>query len=320
MSGKIPKEREHYSMYQDLFDFKIALKTLRIFTMIAVLYQLLQVVSYNTFGLVLPRGIYSFLTYDTYGEANFNQIDPSFYRASSFFIEPAAFVQYVLLYLVILLFKSGKKDKHENVEILLISASIILSGSGQGLILLGVSFTLWYLSRTTLAKKISMLRIICALAVPVALYFVARFVFSLEVVQNNLERIVGDNGIISGYATQARMVGYRYLNELKGIFWLIGKGYGNVPRNIYFPSVAYTIYSSGAVGIGMVALLMLWLFFRCKSYGRAFTVIYCILIAGTTAFFGCNICFYLPFVLADATSGNNIPYIPLGTEEPHACD
>jgi hypothetical protein len=293
-----------FCLHNELFDYKYAIKVLRIITMLAVFYQLLQVVSHELMGMVLPRGIYSLLTYDVYGYENFNQINMTFYRASSFFIEPAVFVQYILLYLSISIFGNKNMTIEHLIEAMLISVSIVLSGSGQGLILLVAIWGFWYLFKIVLGKKRSVISLVLLVAVPIVIITVLPTFLSLNVVQNNLERIAGDNNLM-GYATQARMVGYKYISDLKGVFYLIGRGYGNVVTDVYFPSVAYTFYSSGIIGISLVAIVFMWLIKNCRSYGKVFSLIYIVLIIGTTSFFGCNICFYFSFLIADALYNYN---------------
>ncbi len=288
-----------FVLYSERIDNNYLFKVLRIITIAAVVYQMLQILVHTAIGISLPRGIYSLLTYDVYGYDNFNQINVSFYRASSFFIEPSSFVQYVLLHLSISLFGDKEKTIKHTVDAILISISIILSGSGQGLVLLGTCWAMWYIFKVVISKKYSPTKTVLFIIVPIFLVLLFPYVYNLQIIQKNLVRISGETGLLSGYATQARLVGYEYLSDLKGIFLLIGKGYGNVIEFKYFPSVAYTIYSSGYIGIIIVGIVMIWLAIRCKSFGKFFSVLYTILIIGTTAFFGCNICFYFPFLIGD---------------------
>lgn len=292
-----------FCLYKDLFNRTYALKVLKTITYVAVIYQFMQVIGYQVAGVVLPRGIHSLLTYDAYGYDNFYQLSGKLYRPSSFFIEPASYVQYVLLYLTYAMFAEKSHAFKDWKAAILISISIILSGSGQGIVLVALLWILWYFIKVVFVGRPGVFTVILLVLVPVTVVMVLPYVLQLPIVQGNLERILGDNELM-GYATEARLVGYEYLKDLTGIHQLIGFGYGNVVSNVYFPSVAYTAYGGGIIGFAVQMFVFVWLFFKTRGYAKVYTFIYFILIFATTSFFACNICFYFPFLLSEIPETN----------------
>lgn len=294
-----------FVLYEDLFDKEYAFKVLRTITLLAVFYAFVQFGAHYIFGINLPSRFLDMMTYGGYSETSFYVKDMSaYYRVASFFIEPAAFIQYIVVYLSFCMFSNKEKLIDKPLDAILITAAIILTASGQGLIILVVAWGMWYVFKVVLGRNRSIGRIVIMLVLPVAIIALLPWFLSLAPIQKNFSRIFEDGtyNIMGGYATQRRLGGYSFLSDLIGIYFLIGRGYGNVRPYVYYPSVAYTMFSSGIIGILLVAILIIWLLRNCKTYGKYFAIMYSVLIVGTTAFFGCNICFYFPFLLADVYS------------------
>ena len=292
--------------YEKYFDFEIAIKTLKIVTLLAVSYIIIQKITYHLTGIILPRGFLNLITVDSYSKNDYVQIAKTFYRPTAFFIEPASFVQYAILYLTYSIFGWSKQPIIHNIKhSIYITIGIILSGSGQGLILLLVVWGLWFLKRVVPVRP-DVKKLIIFISVIAMMSMIIPVLMDTPVVAKNLDRIFDRQSFGLGYAGIARTQTYTYVYELKGIFKLIGMGYGNVPLDTYFPSLAYTLYCSGIVGGILLLCFFINMYLKTVYFQKAFVIVYAILIIGSTAFFAINICFYLPFLIYNNKMAYNI--------------
>lgn len=288
--------------YKELFDSDFGFKMLKIINILAVIYIILQVISYKFFKVLLPTGILSLVTSDVYYQLDYQSVAANFYRPSSFFIEPAYFSQYVLLYLCYSIFGGNGTGVVKNWKLaVFISSGIILSGSGQGILLVVTIWGIWFLSTLGLSKlnlkKISMLMTISFMSI-----FIMKYLLQTEVVSKALLRVFSDNTAGGGNAVLSRVGGYAYFYMLPNIFKFIGMGYGNVPTGVYFNSASYTLYCSGILG-AVIVLYILWSsFIKGKRFQRVFVIIFFILIMGANVFTAASICFYFSFIYANETN------------------
>ncbi len=281
---------------RELLDVDLGFRTLKTVTLLAVTYIIIQTLAYKGAGILLPNAFLSLVSYEAYSEIDYSNLAKHFYRPTAFFIEPSSFCQYTLLYLCLSIFGWDKKKLiHNWKHAVFVSIGILLSGSGQGILLLFCIWAFWLLSRLVLTKlnpkKILILFLILAVgvvSVPVLM--------KSEILAKPLERVFTDNKEGGGNAFLGRMGGYMYFLMLPNSYKLIGMGYGNVPKDVYFNSLSYTLYCNGILG----CILLLYLFGdivrRGKGFQKVFALVYFGLITGATTFTAANICFYFSFI------------------------
>jgi hypothetical protein len=295
-----------FIFHHKFFDYKYGIKVIRIVSLIAVTYAIIQTISYNFFGILLPRAFLNLIIDESYMHHDYLLSASKFYRPPAFFIEPASFVQYVILYLTYCIF--GQKNQHiisKPIEALFISLGIILSGSGQGLILLVVVWGIWFFKNIIFAK-INMERIIIFIIIIIGIVVLIPKIIELPVIAKNLDRITGESTLSLGYAGEARIIGFSYFSQLSDLLKVIGTGYGNVPSNVYFSSASYTLYTGGYVGITLVIAFIIESLTKSKYYQSIFIILYVVLIIGTTAFYAANICYYFSFILCSINESKTL--------------
>jgi hypothetical protein len=284
------------------FDIQIGIKALKVVTFSAVIYIILQTIMYKFLGILLPRGFLSLIVTDYYSNIDYAHSASIFYRPTGFFIEPASFSQYTLLYLTYSLFGFNSTKRCFNWKhAVFVSLGIILSGSGQGLLLLVIVWLIWFITRV-LFGSISFKGILLLFIILIIGTVLIPPLLETSHVTKTLTRVFGESGLGFGDALMARTKGFDYFSNLEGIYKLIGMGYGNVPENIYFNSTAYTLYCSGILGMFLVVLIYISLFVRGNSFQKVFTIIYFILIMGSATFTAANICFFLSFLISKKLS------------------
>lgn len=279
--------------YQNLFYKRFALKVLKYVTNAAVIYLILQVVLYRVFGIFLPNGIPALADNDAY----LANIYISATRPSSFFLEPAHFAQYSLAYLSFCLF--GKKEiKNFNGDwknIVFIAAGIILSTSGQGLLLLGILICMWIVWKFFFVK-IDLKGILLLILVIVILISIIPVLFNSSVVTSTLTRLLTTDVNNGGNAVVARLGGYQYLSYLSGINSFIGMGFGNTP-DFYLSGYAYIIYCTGYIGLAVFLFVLLRMLKRSEFfYQKSLIIIFSIMLIGAQMFTATSICFYFALI------------------------
>lgn len=281
---------------KELFDIEFGLKVLKTVSIVSVLYLILQTIGYKFFNVLLPNGILSLIIDEAYLNVDYVTEAKFLYRPSSFFIEPSSFSQYNLLYLSYSIFGlDNKKLLYNWRHALYISVGILLTGSGQGILLVFATWGLWVLNKLFLSKMKFKQYLLLAGIIVSGMLFIP-YLLQNDFISKALSRVFTASTSSGGNAFLARIKGYDHFNRLPSIFKIIGMGYGNVPPRIYFNSAAYTLYCSGMIG-GIILLYIFWDIFK-KGIGfqKEFTIIYFILTMGTTAFKATSICFYLSFI------------------------
>lgn len=287
------------------FDQKLGIRVLTIITAAATVYIIVQAIAYYTGGILLPAGFLSVVTDETYGGLDYMQIARSFYRPSSFFIEPAYFAQYTLLGLCVNLFGYGQR-KYRYVLALFFTAGIVLSGSGQGVLAAAFLWGLAFMQRLVFTnftiKKLFLTIVIC-----VACVVFIPMLLKTSFVSMTLARIFGDNAAMGGNALLSRLEGYRYFSTLPAVLQIIGTGYGNVPVGVYLSSAAYTLYTLGILGAGLVLYIFADAFSRGKGFQRVFTAAYFVLFLAANVFTATYICFYFCFLYIGRADNVQVP-------------
>jgi hypothetical protein len=281
---------------KNLFDVDLGFRILKKVTLLAVTYIIIQTIAYKGAGILLPNAFLSLVSYEAYSEIDYGTLAKHFYRPTAFFIEPSSFCQYTLLYLSLSIFGwDNKKICHNWKHAVYISIGILLSGSGQGILLLVCMWLAWIVKRLILTK-LHPRKLLILFGILFVGIVSAPFLMKSEIIAKPLERIFTDNVEGGGNAFLGRMGGYLYFFMLPNIFKLIGMGYGNVPKDVYFNSLSYTLYCNGILGCMLLIYLFGDIIRRGTGFQKIFALVYIGLITGATTFTAANICFYFSFI------------------------
>lgn len=280
--------------YNTLFDFKLGIKCLKIVSISAAIYIFIQTIVYRGFGILLPNGFLNYVTYDAYVSLDYTNMAIHFYRPSAFFLEPAHCVQYLSLYLCYSIFGYKRKGiLNEWKSAICISVGIILSGSGQGLLILGICWGVWLIS---IGKNISKKNFMKLLSVLIILMFVICKLLNTQLMKNIFIRLFTDNVNAGGNAIIARLTGYSHFSELSQLFKLIGVGYGNTIDGVYFSSFSYILYCCGILGLIIMIGLLIERLTSPYLFQKIFIIVFFIFCIGANIFVASSICFYFPFI------------------------
>ena len=277
----------------ELFDYKLLYKELKVVTVLSCLMILLQTMSYyvlkkNIYGVFMQLVLQGDYKYIDYNSMNLQYL----YRPCAFFLEPSGLSSYLVLYLAILL--SSKPEKKSIVLAIFVTICMILSTSGQAFLYCGILWILFickcfrkYLNKTTI-----LLLLIIILILPIILYRL----YSLEIIYKSIQRIV-DGSSSGGNAVNARVLSFYYYNTLSFVNKLFGVGYGNPIPNVYFNSMGYTLYCTGFCGL----LIVIDFFIRIlKKYkNKSFIICWIISTVFSTTFIATNIAFYYPYIIGE---------------------
>lgn len=225
------------------------IKAYRVIAFAATAYVIIQTLFFYGAGITLPSKIG--------GRAGANEVEVG--RLRSFYSEPAVMSYSIVPFIVCSLF--GKQDdpkNRNNFGAIFVSAGIILSTSGQGILTISIIWALWLVIqvRNGNFKAKNLFLLIGIAIVAVILYEVGILEFALGRTSDTSE----------GSATDARMSGYESILLLSPMQRIFGSGFGNyvventfgldvVYRFVNYSSLAEFLFTLGAVGT------LLWIFF-----------------------------------------------------------
>lgn len=278
------------------FDYEIASKWVRRISVAATFYVVLQYILYFKYSYILKGYLQSIPIYlKEYSVIDYaERYQWHFFRASSFFLEPAHYAQFAVLGLCFALTGYTQKNQYSLINAILISIGIILSTSIQGIIITAILWLIWIpvIYSRNRNKKGIMTVYILLVCLPVLMYYM----LGTDVVQNTLSRITeGKSQDMSAY--NARFGGVTAINSLKGIFFLIGKGFGQVPEELWMNSAAYVWYGTGIIGIALTFYLLIKCFIVSKTYAaKLVCFIYLILFFSSDIFNSYMCIFYFSFM------------------------
>lgn len=278
------------------FDYFFAKKILKIVTIISVSYIIIQSVSWYTMGRLLPSVPFNIIQGGGSDPGSFEYIAEStmLYRPSSFFLEPASFSQYILLYLAFCLFGDHKEKGKDYVVAIYITIGLLLSTSGQGILLGLLLWVFWLfdqLSKSNIGKKLFLIMFLAPLfIVGVSL------IYQTQIVHGAISRVFTSISGSPSLVISLRVFTYSYFDQLQWFQKIIGSGYGNVPTGIYFNSIAYTLYCSGFIGLIFVVILFFNTFIHTSHFQKVFCFIYALIIIGSATLTATSIAFYFMFI------------------------
>lgn len=275
------------------FNYTLAKKILKVVTTVAVLYIIVQTVVFYFTGRLLPSVPFNLVQNEAYGNIDYVSAAARFYRPTSFFLEPAHFSQYVLLYLAYSLFGDYEENRSNLKMAIFITIGLFASTSGQGILLGLLIWGLWWFDEIKKANIKNMVYLIILAAVISVI--ILPLVFQTRTVNTAMNRLVTGSGSL-GDAVTGRLFTYNYYSELPVLQKIIGMGYGNVPKGVYFNSIAYTLYCSGIIGLILIVLIFLDAFIYTRNFQRYFCIIYALLILGSASFTATSIAYYFMFI------------------------
>lgn len=278
------------------FDFKYGINLLQKVTLIASFYLIIQYVVYSFTGYILPKFIPGITKLKGIVDSNVLSEYASFYRPTSFFLEPSSFVYFSSLMLVCSLYINNLYEiKNKFLTAVIITIAIILSTSGQGFIVLIVVWGYW-IFLLILKKNTGYFRILKRKYIFLVTGIGLLISSNSKIIKNTLGRIfVKDVEAMS--AVDARAGGYELYYQLPTIRKIIGVGFGNLPDNTYFSSIADILFTLGIIGLVTIIYFYLQLFLKGKRFQKVLCIVSIVLMAGGGLFTATYLIFYLSFIM-----------------------
>lgn len=152
---------------KEYFDYKFGIKCLKVISLIAAVYWLIQYILFNMFNIFIQGTIPGLKTeVDLYNSIMNAHLWTSYAyaRPRSFFSEPSHFAVYEALSLLIYVYEFNSKDKK---NVIIIMLSLFLSGSGMAMILLSIIFAFAIIKnlKKITKRKLSVAFLICMILV-----------------------------------------------------------------------------------------------------------------------------------------------------------
>lgn len=190
------------------------------------------------------------------------------FRPSSIFIEPAHFVYFGIIYIVVTMFW-GEYIKYKNIKLFIATISLLLSTSSTAVILLVFAWGAYGFNLLYSWQQKGNLGKFLILIILVAFIFLPYYVNNSHLSQS-FERITD----FDGPAVQGRIFAGEYLLETNtGFIKWIGRGFGNLESYVYMNGVNYLNYTLGVLGIAILLIVFLIVFKRSELLGKILLLI-----------------------------------------------
>lgn len=283
----------------DYFDYNVAMRIYRRIVYVACAYIVIQSIVYYATGVVLPSKI---------GGNDTSVYIEGFGRLGSFYSEPASLSYAIIPFLVCSLFGPRYENNNKWIDALVVSVTIILSTSGQGVICLIAVWLIWA-ANGLVAGRIRFTRFLGILIIIGVFVWLARtpiISFTLGRVNN-----VGQNGAVS-----ARINGYSSLKLLNPVQLIFGTGYGNyIVKNIYnidtsfeyiyYSSLAEQLFTTGIIGTLLIVVLFIKRYRQSHTWVRVLIIATLILALGGAPLSAPSIPLYFSLVFSKQGSREN---------------
>lgn len=281
-----------------LFNISFAIRIFKYIGIFATLYLCIQFAAYYLFGKILPWIIPFLNVYqDGYGSIDFTNFFNDFYRPYSFFLEPGFYVQFILPLLVIMLLNDKYYDMFTSV---FISIGIILSTSGQGLMILPLIWGFFIFNRYR--------KNIWKFSVGTFLCLIFLYIFKdNSIISRSFDRLFGGENASSHlriFQPLQMFSGLPTFNQIMGI------GYNNIATVFgatYLNSFGFLLISVGVVGSTLYFLYIITLFFRLKLLAsKLILIIFVILLFVSGIVTSGSTVFYFSILISLNLSQNNV--------------
>ncbi|HFI0239512.1 TPA: hypothetical protein ACGPBH_001066 [Streptococcus suis] len=261
-------------------------------TKICTYYIFIQVVLYYTIRFNLPGYINMMLVAEGYGE-RLDVTSFSLFRPTSLFYEPAHFFEYVIIGVIIYLFRYKVTSKNDIFNAIFLALGIVLSTSGMGILTIAGIFGFWLLQQLSLTKFIRVRKEMFFLIV-IGLIAVAFFLQS-GFGQSVLSRLFSTGTNYS--ALDGRTEIYERIFSFDTGRVLVGSGYGNVLEHYFYPSWAFNLWCTGIIGSSIIVILYLRAYFQSRvTIAKIIVLVNFMLCFVSTLFMGKNLLLYFLFV------------------------
>lgn len=256
-------------------------------TKICTYYIFIQAALYYTIRFNLPGYINIMLVAEGYGE-RLDVTSFSLFRPTSLFYEPAHFFEYVVIGVIIYLFRYKETPKNDIFNAIFLALGIVLSTSGMGILTIAGIFGFWLLQQLSRTKFIRVRKEIFFLTV-IGLIAVAFFLQS-GFGQSVLSRLFDTGTNYS--ALDGRTEIYERIFSFDTGRVLLGSGYGNVLEHYFYPSWAFSLWCLGIMGSSVIVILYLLAYFQSRvTIAKIIVLVNFMLCFVSTLFMGKIYCF-----------------------------
>ena len=268
--------------YSNYFDEHKYTRVFEFVAIIVAIYAMLQSVVFKFTGVKL-RNIFGQVRGGTIFSSLLGEYE-SVYRPPSIFLEPSSVTYFLTPILCYSLF-SDKRISVKRVSFsIIISAGILVSTSGQGLLVVAICWGIWGISR---------LRSLSFGGILVLLISITFIVNSYDF-DYTISRITTDDAL---NAVDARAGGYDLVKEMTLDSFMFGNGYGNYDESVYYSSFAEILFCTGVLGLIIVLSLYFWLFIKGVAYQKVLVIASILLMVGGGIYTATYLCLYLPLLL-----------------------
>ena len=278
------------------FDLNTYYKWLRRIVVLSVAFIIFQYFAFYISGRSILGFIPGLKVFQDYRSETIISKFAYAYRPSSFFQEPAHYCQYLFIFLIFTMFNSQSKNRI--VDLIICCVGIILSTSGQG-ILIGAGIWLIYIVSMFRKQKLNTNRFIISIlfifSVPIIMYVLSR----ATVVSTTISRITNTGEQSASYA---RLGVYSYFLSDSSILEIVfGHSFGAViSESLFMPDVVYIIYGSGLIGMFILLVFFYKNYFRGNVVNRILIITFLVLFSVASTFRSLTGLVYL-ILLSDLT-------------------
>ncbi|MFW7374242.1 hypothetical protein [Vagococcus fluvialis] len=266
---------------KNLFDWKLGFKFYKIMVSIFTIYLFFQVFFRSAFGVALPWYI-SFLPLNVKGDytgIDFTMFFNDFYRPYSLFLEPGYYAQYAIPCLVISLFNKKYLSFWFSI---FISVGLLLSTSGQGILIASFIWVVFVFNQLITLKK-EKIAYFLILTIPVTLVLIN--IMNKEFFQRSIGRLFTPG---TGSAELRIYQGFTIFGSLTFIEKLIGIGFNNIQEYItssalygittpYMNSLSFILMSTGVLGGLILTKFFIKTFFKVNLQSKVLLLCFGIL-------------------------------------------
>lgn len=273
----------------DWFNFSSAFRYFRNISIFSSIFLIFQNFVLYVFGNYISGSI-PFLTIANEEIIKFNNSALIGSRVRSIFSEPAAFVNFIAIYLAIEIF--DKRHKKNVLLIFFLIGSIILSKSSTGYLFLGIIGLFWlieYIKKPDFQKSIVIL--VSSISVPIFLIGTGSLSFVIE-------HLFGNGKLGQGVGFINRFQGYSIIFDFKQYdLFQIFFGIGMVKTDIFITAVAKLFLFFGIIGSIFTIWYLIASFLKLNVAGKCilFMVVFNAFFADSL--FGIASISYLPYLL-----------------------
>lgn len=279
---------------KEFFDFKYAYKIYKILAIIFGGYCMLQFIGFYAFKIFLPINVLGLPTVESIAnnyvaeKAGILLSGRVMYRPFSVFIEPAYFSAFQAPILYIILNGDMKNEKRKYLTAIFITASILMSISTTGMILLIIC----WIKPIFKAIKNNYNTIVTVTII----FFIIIIIcfFNTKVIEKMLSRVINDDGT-AGDSITGRFGSMHILYDGTFNFKQIMFGQGMWTDTEYLPSYGKAIVSFGVIGLIYIMFMLLYTYLKANKIGKSMIVLLLIMCIGTITLF--NITSVLMFTL-----------------------